>query len=165
VACGVERWQVKTGSDPAARTVSLTPVRTTLSALSALPAPVRPAADHRYTAENTVWQITAQVTSYKEEADKDLHLALSDDGGRQMIAEIAAPSCMASGSPFGRADQAVREAWLSRHRLTTSFVNLIPPVRVTVTGVGFFDHLHGQRGVAPNGIELHPLLSLQEAAP
>jgi hypothetical protein len=26
-------------------------------------------------------------------------------------------------------------------------------------GVGFFDYLHGQSGVAPNGIELHPLLS------
>jgi hypothetical protein len=24
--------------------------------------------------------------------------------------------------------------------------------------VGFFDFLHGQTGVAPNGIELHPLV-------
>ena len=29
----------------------------------------------------------------------------------------------------------------------------------TITGVAFFDDLHRQRGVAPNGIELHPLLS------
>jgi hypothetical protein len=28
----------------------------------------------------------------------------------------------------------------------------------TVTGVGFFDFRHHQRGVALNGIELHPLL-------
>jgi hypothetical protein len=28
----------------------------------------------------------------------------------------------------------------------------------TIDGVGFFDFLHGQRGVAPNGIELHPAL-------
>jgi hypothetical protein len=28
----------------------------------------------------------------------------------------------------------------------------------TVSGVIFFDFLHGQRGVAPNGIELHPVL-------
>ena len=27
----------------------------------------------------------------------------------------------------------------------------------TVMGVGFFDFLHGQDGVAPNGIELHPV--------
>ncbi len=28
---------------------------------------------------------------------------------------------------------------------------------VQITGVGFFDYIHGQRGVAPNGIELHPV--------
>jgi hypothetical protein len=27
-----------------------------------------------------------------------------------------------------------------------------------VTGVAFFDFLHGQTGAAPNGIELHPIL-------
>jgi hypothetical protein len=27
-----------------------------------------------------------------------------------------------------------------------------------ITGVGFFDFYHGQRGVAPNDIELHPLI-------
>jgi hypothetical protein len=29
----------------------------------------------------------------------------------------------------------------------------------TITGVGFFDEIHGQTGVAPNGIELHPVLA------
>ena len=32
---------------------------------------------------------------------------------------------------------------------------------VRISGVGFFDYLHGQRGVAPNGIELHPVLSVE----
>jgi hypothetical protein len=27
-------------------------------------------------------------------------------------------------------------------------------------GIGFPDELHGQTGVAPNGIELHPLLGI-----
>jgi hypothetical protein len=30
--------------------------------------------------------------------------------------------------------------------------------RARVSGVAFFDFLHGQTGVAPNGIELHPVL-------
>jgi hypothetical protein len=30
--------------------------------------------------------------------------------------------------------------------------------RAQITGVAFFDFLHGQTGVAPNGIELHPIL-------
>jgi hypothetical protein len=33
----------------------------------------------------------------------------------------------------------------------------------TITGVGFFDLLHGQTGVAPNGIELHPVLGFSRA--
>ena len=33
-------------------------------------------------------------------------------------------------------------------------------VPVTVTDVGFFDVLHGQEGVARNGIELHPVLMI-----
>jgi hypothetical protein len=30
--------------------------------------------------------------------------------------------------------------------------------RARVTGVAFFDYQHGQTGVAPNAIELHPVL-------
>jgi hypothetical protein len=30
--------------------------------------------------------------------------------------------------------------------------------RANITGVGFFDILHGQIGVAPNAIELHSVL-------
>jgi len=37
-----------------------------------------------------------------------------------------------------------------------------PPIKVFVTGYPFFDKLHGQTGVAPNGIEIHPILDLEE---
>jgi len=30
---------------------------------------------------------------------------------------------------------------------------------VNIAGVAFFDFIHGQNGVAPNGIELHPVLA------
>src|SRR5207244_927391 len=33
-------------------------------------------------------------------------------------------------------------------------------VPVQLTGVGMFDFLHGQTGVAPNGIELHPIINI-----
>lgn len=39
----------------------------------------------------------------------------------------------------------------------SSFVSLSG--KAVITGVGFFDEIHGQTGVAPNGIELHPVLS------
>ena len=42
----------------------------------------------------------------------------------------------------------------------STFKTAITPVSVTIRGVGFFDRIHGQMGVAPNGIELHPVLDL-----
>jgi hypothetical protein len=33
--------------------------------------------------------------------------------------------------------------------------------KATITGVGFYDRIHGQTGVSPNGIELHPVLGFR----
>jgi hypothetical protein len=33
--------------------------------------------------------------------------------------------------------------------------------RAVITGVAFFDFQHGQTGVAPNGIELRPILAFR----
>jgi len=32
---------------------------------------------------------------------------------------------------------------------------------VRITGVECFDYIHGQRGVVPNGVELHPVLNVE----
>jgi hypothetical protein len=40
----------------------------------------------------------------------------------------------------------------------TAFQEVAVPV--TLTGLGFFDFAHGQRGVAPNAIELHPVIGI-----
>ena len=36
------------------------------------------------------------------------------------------------------------------------------PPTIAVSGVGFFDRIHAQDGVAPNGVELHPVLSVAQ---
>jgi hypothetical protein len=42
------------------------------------------------------------------------------------------------------------------------FKTAIPPTKVRVVGVGFFDKVHGQMGVSQsNGIELHPVLRIE----
>jgi len=46
----------------------------------------------------------------------------------------------------------------ARFTATTSFQTANIPVQIK--GVGMFDFLHGQTGVAPNGIELHPVLDV-----
>jgi hypothetical protein len=46
--------------------------------------------------------------------------------------------------------------------LMPTFKTRITPVRVRITGVGFFDKVHGQMGVSLlNGIELHPVLKIE----
>jgi hypothetical protein len=67
-----------------------------------------------------------------------------------MIAEIPAPEC-ARGTGFEAAYRRTREALLTIRSGTI----------VEVTGVGFFDFMHDQRGAAPNGIELHPVLVIR----
>ena len=43
-----------------------------------------------------------------------------------------------------------------------AFKTRIAPTRARITGVGFFDRVHGQMGVSQsNGIELHPILKIE----
>jgi len=161
-ACGVERWSIKTGTDLDARLVDLrTVVPTNIIHLRALPAPAPPPLTSRVRpVETTVWGLDATLVHYKQEDDSDYHLVLSDAGGRTMIAEIPAPACVGASSPFLPAIRAVRAAFTAAfHPTTASFQRVT--VKVHVTGVGFFDVKHGQSGVAPNAIELHPVLGIQ----
>jgi hypothetical protein len=73
-----------------------------------------------------------------------------------MIVEAPAPGC-AEGSVFAKNISLVRQAL---DRRLGVFTRLEPNVPVSVTGVAFFDVLHGQEGVAKNGIELHPLFAI-----
>jgi len=111
--------------------------------------------------ETTVWRISGTLVRVKEEQDSDFHLIIADSGGRTMITEIPAPACVSS-SPFLPSERYVRSLFTADFHPTTSWQR--PGVRITVKGVGFFDFLHGQSGVAPNGIELHPLLGFSLGA-
>jgi hypothetical protein len=76
-----------------------------------------------------------------------------------MIVEAPAPACVGSNSPFLSNIRGVRSLLTSRFHPTAIWDRGHWPI--TVTGVGFFDFKHGQSGVAPNAIELHPLLSVK----
>src|SRR5581483_1420180 len=71
---------------------------------------------------------------------------------------IPAPTCVGSGSPFLSGITNARSQFDAKFSVTTSFQTTSTPVQIT--GVGMFDFLHGQTGVAPNGIELHPVLNV-----
>jgi hypothetical protein len=158
VSCGKERWDIKTGTDPAASNVDQNAIQpTTIAALDTETAPGNPIA-RVPPVEQTVYRVTARLTGYKIEADSDDHLVLDDGQGRTMIAEIPSPGCISTG-PFKASVSQARSAFDSRFAPSRSGFTTAATT-VTVTGVGFFDRVHGQRGVAPNGIELHPLLAI-----
>lgn len=158
--CGVERWSVKTGTDADVGLVNLnSSTNTTIAALRApaAPSPIPP--NNRVSPwETTEWVLNATLTEYKLESDSDYHLVLQDAGGLTMIVEIPSPSCVGAGSPFLSGITNARNEFNARFTATTSFQTANIPVQVK--GVGMFDFLHGQTGVAPNGIELHPVLDV-----
>lgn len=159
-SCGVERWSVKTGTDADIGSVKLTPtVAQTIAYLTSLAGQSSPPANNRIApTEDTDYVVNATLTQYKLESDSDYHLVITDGNGNTMIAEIPDPACVGSGSPFASQIQSARAAFDARYSVTTSFKSVSVPVQLT--GIGFFDFNHGQTGVAPNAIELHPVLNI-----
>ncbi|HEV2473810.1 MAG TPA: hypothetical protein VGS41_14130 [Chthonomonadales bacterium] len=168
---GVERWPVKTGADPDAEQVDQTPVASTVETLLLIPRPADMPLTlsspqyqaHRAPPELAVYTVEATLTDYREEIDGDYHLVLESDNGYEMIAEIPDPDFVDDASPFKPQITAARAAFDAQFAVTENFQ--MASLRVSITGVAFFDTSHGQRGVAPsNAIELHPVLAVQAAA-
>ena len=156
VSCGIELWPIKVLTDSNAGLVdTASPATTTITAIDALPVPTNPASRVGDQYELHSYIVTATLTGYKLEADSDWHLVLSD-GSRTMIAEIPLPSC-AVGSKVLALITKARASFEAAHSQSQECFNCLHQV-VTMVGVGFFDKLHGQTGVAPNGAELHPVL-------
>ncbi|PYP86141.1 MAG: hypothetical protein DMG65_19500 [Candidatus Angelobacter sp. Gp1-AA117] len=158
--CGVERWSVKTGTDADVGLVNLnSSTATTIANMRAFTAPNPIPANNRVSpAETTVWVINATMTMFKLESDSDYHIVIQDAAGNTMITEIPLPSCVGAGSPFLSGIQNARAKFDAQFNVTTTFQTVSVPVQIV--GVGMFDFLHGQTGVAPNGIELHPVLDI-----
>ncbi|HEX7964895.1 MAG TPA: PPC domain-containing protein [Gammaproteobacteria bacterium] len=159
--CGVERWSVKTGTDADKGLVDVnSSTAGTIAGLRALAKPATLPANNRIApTETTQYALSATLTKYKLEDDSDYHLVIQDASGNTMIAEIPDPACVGSGSPFTSGVQVARAEFDNKYVATGSFKTVSVPV--CIHGVGFFDFLHGQTGVAPNGIEIHPVLDIQ----
>jgi hypothetical protein len=140
-ACGGDRWTVKTLQD---RPHLLRARKTTIHFLITRPAPSH-LPDTRLPFERHVYTVIAAVVLVRPEEDSDLHVVLQQ-GGNHMISEAPSPSC----------DRHATAYWRRQMRMARSHVRLC--ARARVTGVAFFDFPHGQTGVAPNAIELHPIL-------
>jgi hypothetical protein len=167
--CGVERWPVKTLQDPEAKTIHFAPQDSTIVALSTPQPPpnlrrINP--QLRLEQEKQVYRLHVLLMGFKVEADGDFHLVLADHDNQEltMVAEIPAPDCANDKYRQQFAQSAAVISAIHRPASVGRMVRLAQPVEVTVEGVFFFDFIHGQTGVAPNGAELHPVLRLTVGA-
>src|SRR5687767_14769060 len=159
-ACGVERWSVKTGTDPQASSVVLSSyISSTIYNFHQSTRPASLPSNGRVSPrETTQYRLSGTLTKYVREADSDYHLVIKDGSGRTMIIELPASNCVGAGSPFGPGIARARQQFDARFTATTSMKTTTTPV--TIKGIGFWDYIHGQTGVAPNGIEVHPVLDI-----
>lgn len=157
--CGVERWTIKIGTDAQAPSVDLsTYISTTIYNMRSSTAPSSlPATSRIAPRELTQYRLSGTLTNYKRETDSDYHLVVKDGSGRTMIIEIPSPTCVGSG-PFRTGISHARSQFDAKLTATSTMKSASIPI--TVKGVGFWDYIHGQTGVAPNGIEIHPVLDI-----
>jgi hypothetical protein len=161
ISCGVWRWDVKTLSDHARKDVSLNPQAIRINALRKKDPPSTLSTDtpRQNGIEKQVYRVGAQVITATIEDDSDIHLVIAPRGNQNktMIVEFPQPRCV--DSAFKRPEiRHARAAMLDACGpiSSSSFTDLSG--KVVIEGVGFWDELHGQTGVAPNGVELHPVL-------
>ncbi|MDQ2975603.1 MAG: hypothetical protein M3R69_09370, partial [Acidobacteriota bacterium] len=131
--CGGERWSVKTGTDLDVGLVNLTsPTSTTLSNLTSLATPASVPDNNRIQpTETTLWVMNATLKQYQKQADSDYHLLLADATGRQMIAEIVSPNCVAPSSPFSPGIARARAQFNARFTATSALKSANVPVQIT----------------------------------
>lgn len=178
--CGTERWPVKVVQDDHAKyffkdrdisTGELAQfVVTTIAQLSAQPWPFtwkKNKFPELWTyklrhgqAEFVIWQINATIIEKRNEDDGDYHLVLRS-GKRKMIGEIPAEECVeATPAPLKEMIRQARKDFDDYIAAGHTASNMKAKVRLT--GIGFFDRVHGGVGqVKKNGIELHPIIKIE----
>jgi hypothetical protein len=183
---GMDRWGVKTGTDPDAKRVGETEFakeahveldaeghsHATVETLVSLsrPSDMLPTAptNPKYQdgrarpAEFVIWTVEATITACKLEVDGDFHLVIQGDSGQTMVAEVPNPdpTFVPPSSRWAKEIDVVRQQVIAKLNPGPGIKRV--QVRARITGVGFFDTVHGQLGVAKtNGIELHPVIKIE----
>jgi hypothetical protein len=162
------RWAVKTGVDASPPAIDDVVIRNaklvTVSEMNTWTIPKKPKGFSTKNLrlkpyENQVYAVEGTITKYRiSKDDQDIHVVLTGSDSATVICELADPSVVLKSSP-----------WRTRIALTRSkFFEIFKPkstwktskTRVRFVGPAFFDKPHGQVGLAKNGVEIHPVLSL-----
>jgi hypothetical protein len=166
LACGSQRWPVKTLQDPAARGLHRrTPIPAQVEQLAVVTPPPRWGVRlPRQDSETRLYSVDAWIVAYKLEGDGDVHVVIRDEFGTTMVVEFAHPKC----APRSYAPGLIAHARADLLRLLpsrpTSAPKWIPADRhvpVRIVAPLFFDRLHGPIGEQRSGVELHPAIHVE----
>src|SRR5713226_7096278 len=159
-SCGTARWDVKTLTDAASGSVDFTVHGATVEELTALPVP-GPIKIHspRYPAETATHRVSGRLVGFKLESDSDIHVVVAGTSGTTMIVEIPDPGCVGA-EKHTEISQARADFIRAFGQPVRQFSRAAGAPSLSVVGVLFFDLVHGQVGVAKNGVELHPVLAV-----
>lgn len=167
LSCGTERWAVKTSADKDASRLDFNASVATVSELNVIPAPTRKELDAhpdtRFLAELKTYRVTGVLVGFKRETDEDFHVVIRDMVTKDtMVVEIPAGGCVPPS--LQKQVEALQVSFVARFgKPSAKFRNVEKhKMKVEIVGVGFFDFLHGQTGVAKNGFELHRVISWRE---
>lgn len=162
--CGVERWLVKNLADADTGLVNFIPIETSIKSLSRLPKVSPGDNEPRRVDERNTYRIHARLTDYKLEDDGDIHLVLKDleDSTLTLVAEIPNPDCYEVGLTSRASQYRTAREWLLSSIGTPVESYFKDAYRIVeVVGIGYYDQYHGQRGMAKNNLELHPIVSIE----
>jgi hypothetical protein len=167
--CALTRSDVKAlGDRDAARVAFDTVIPTTITALNELPSRCGPAGNRRRGPEEfRVYEVAGRIVRVRREPDRDIHVVLSDleHPRDRMVIELGDPDTKNSArSPYRGRLATAQRMFEELRRSAGSDARALEGLTVRVTGVGFYDMNHFQRGRSRSCIELHPVLSIEVAA-
>lgn len=141
------RRDVKTAIDPDASKISLTPVDTTVEAISKQK-PNGQLTGRQGPFETTSWRVNGTIESIRLMKDHDYYMVVKGDNGGQTVVEVPDPNDC-KGSPLEPQIAAARKELTDRYHPTSDVKPLHD--QATVTGVGFLGFGNGNKKGSKEG--------------
>jgi hypothetical protein len=164
--CGRERWDVKTLKDADTSSIDFAhPKEVTVDQLTRMRAFQPTEYMVRQWFEHSHFVVKALLYGYSENRDREFVLYLRDPvSNRTMVSEIPDPDCpevavTSRAMLYGAARQWVRD------HVGRPTEKLATPLTVRISGIGMYSRLSNQTGMSENGLEIHPVLSIEEIPP
>jgi hypothetical protein len=158
--CPVSRAKVKSVTDANAAEVNTIAFPGVIASLRSLPSTRPLPQDGRIApTETTIYSVTATLVAYRITTEEEIELVLSDEARRTIVAVMPSSDCGGGlGSRFYSEMAGARFEFERRFSPSSDYQEIAQAVEVQ--GVGFFNFIQGQRGLAPNGLSLYPVTSI-----